>query len=123
MIKENPCYHCYAGASGQCDMTRCKYQHEPWSQDVESIYIEDNSGGDTVSRAVFEQIMWERNVAIQQLQDLGYGLGEMPREGEWLNGSCGDYVCSACKQEFDCDIANIRGFNFKFCPNCGARMR
>ena len=119
MIKENPCYHCYAGASGQCDMTRCKYQHEPWSQDVESRYIEDESEEGMTN----EQIMWERDVAIQQLKDLGYGLGEKPREGEWLNGSCGDCVCSVCKQEFDCDIANMRGFDFKYCPNCGARMR
>jgi hypothetical protein len=41
MTKENPCYHCYIGATGQCYMTRCEYQHEPWSQDVECKYIED----------------------------------------------------------------------------------
>ena len=27
-----------------------------------------------------EQILWERDIAIQQLKDLGYGLGEKPRE-------------------------------------------
>jgi len=31
---------------------------------------------DTVSRGVFEQIMWERNVAIEQLKELGYELGQ-----------------------------------------------
>lgn len=48
-------------------------------------------------------------------------------KGEWLDdGFCGDCKCSVCKQEFDCDIANMRGFDFalpKFCPNCGADMR
>lgn len=42
MTKENPCYHCYIGATGQCYMTRCEYQHESWSQDVECKYIEDD---------------------------------------------------------------------------------
>ncbi len=46
--------------------------------------------------------------------------------GEWLDGPCGNCVCSVCKHEFDYDIANMRGFNFalpKYCPNCGAKMK
>ena len=39
-VIENPCYHCYAGASGQCYMTSCKHQFEIWSKDVESEYVE-----------------------------------------------------------------------------------
>lgn len=31
---------------------------------------------DTVSRGVFEQVMWERDTAIEQLHELGYGLGQ-----------------------------------------------
>lgn len=31
---------------------------------------------DTVSLGVFKQVMWERDVAIGQLKELGYGLGE-----------------------------------------------
>jgi len=31
---------------------------------------------DTVSRGAFEQVMWERDVAIGQLKELGYGLGQ-----------------------------------------------
>ena len=52
----------------------------------EVLQIIDSIGNEPrksmVSRAAYEQIMWERDVAIQQLQDLGYGLGEKPREGE-----------------------------------------
>lgn len=38
-LKENPCYHCYTGATGQCYMTNCKYQFESWAKDVEAGYI------------------------------------------------------------------------------------
>ena len=34
---------------------------------------------DKVSRSVFEQVQWERDMALSQLKDLGYGLGEKPR--------------------------------------------
>lgn len=41
---------------------------------------------DMVSQAAYEQIKWERDIAIQQLKDLGYGLGEKPKEDkeEWI---------------------------------------
>ena len=32
----------------------------------------------TIETESIEQIRWERDVAIQQLADLGYGLGEKP---------------------------------------------
>ena len=38
--------------------------------------IEAVPAADVVSRATFEQVMWERDVAIQQLKDLGVGFGE-----------------------------------------------
>ena len=34
---------------------------------------------DRVSKSVVEQIKWERDIAIEQLEDLGYELGEKPR--------------------------------------------
>ena len=40
---------------------------------------------DTVSRGTLEQIMWERDTAIQQLKDLGYSLGEKPKEGDLIS--------------------------------------
>ena len=46
--------------------------------------------------------------------------------GYWMdNGFCGNYVCSVCKNEFDSDIPNMKGFNFelpKYCPNCGVKI-
>ena len=34
----------------------------------------------TVSRGVFDQIRWERDVAVDQLKQLGYSLGEKIRQ-------------------------------------------
>ena len=39
---ENPCYHCYQEAIGEC--IRCKYNEEYWSGDLgaETIEVDDN---------------------------------------------------------------------------------
>lgn len=38
--------------------------------------LEQEPCNDTVSREVFKQVMWERDTAIEQLRELGYGLGQ-----------------------------------------------
>lgn len=38
--------------------------------------LDQEPSSDMVSRGVFEQIMWERDVAIEQLKELGYELGQ-----------------------------------------------
>ncbi len=38
--RENPCFRCYTGAIGECAMTHCKHQHETWSRDVESPFLQ-----------------------------------------------------------------------------------
>lgn len=81
---------------------------------------------DVVSRAAFDQVMWERDVAIQQLrEDYGVGLGEKKaadvverKRGEWKGEGMGDFSCSLCGvyQSFYTGRTN-------FCPNCGADMK
>lgn len=95
-------------------------------KDLPTFSLSDSveNKGDTVSRVAYEQIMWERDTAIQQLKDLGYGLGEKPKEnkGEWIRTRTwehdGELYCSVCGSapydERDCG---------NFCPNCGADMR
>ena len=39
----------------------------------------EQTDGDLISKSVLDQIRWERDVAIDQLKDLGYELGEKPR--------------------------------------------
>ena len=41
--------------------------------------LDQEPSNDMVSRGVFEQVMWERDVAIEQLKELGYELGEKPK--------------------------------------------
>lgn len=43
---------------------------------------EDIDSKKYVSRDAYEQIRWERDLAIQQLEDLGYGLGEKPKNDD-----------------------------------------
>lgn len=40
--------------------------------------------GEIVSLGVFKQVMWERDIAIEQLKELGYGFGQKiePQESE-----------------------------------------
>lgn len=56
---------------------RCGEQHEQlaeWLKDYKRLLEQHPS--DTVSRGAYEQVMWERDVAIGQLKELGYGLGQ-----------------------------------------------
>lgn len=76
---------------------------------------------DMVSRGVFEQVMWERDVAIDQLKQLGYGFGEKPKTGHWI------FVDKAHEHAHcsECDYGNVDlldGRPHNYCPNCGARM-
>ena len=83
---------------------------------------------DMVSREMFEQIMWERDLAIQQLKDLGYGLGEKPKENdddtmEWIQhidprfDNSGRWLRKCSK----CGYVTRNYGHENFCPNCGRR--
>ena len=81
---------------------------------------------DAVSRGVHEQVRWERDVAIEQLESYGVSLGEKAdvakvKHGKWVVCGDGEYVpfiCSACGKTtswYHKQTAN-------YCPNCGAKM-
>lgn len=74
--------------------------------------------GETVSLEAFKQVLWEREIAEQQLHELGYELGEKiePKQGEWLSHHHGcEYECSECHDK--------QRAKSKYCPNCGSVMR
>ena len=88
----------------------------------------------SVSKCLYEQIKWERDIAIEQLEELGLSLGQkveyanvIPREQyEDLRESFVDFVCSGtnnpapyCKNRCDecvdsrgwCTYRRCNGFN------------
>ena len=85
---------------------------------------------DAVSREVFEQVQWERDIAITQLAEYGVGFGEKKKDlvevkhGHWIiptkigNRSFNIPHCSVC-EGVPCGVDE----HTKYCPNCGADMR
>lgn len=72
-----------------------------------------------------EQIKWERDMAIAQLNKLGYGLGEKPRTAHWIlldECSNGGYYCSECRKKVGKEGWSNTVKKIKYCPNCGAKM-
>ena len=45
-------------------------------KDYEFLGIDDIPAEDVVERGVYEQVVWERDIAIKQLEELGYELGQ-----------------------------------------------
>ena len=85
--------------------------------------LEDSPKVDAVSRGVHDQVRWERDVAIEQLESYGVSLGEKAEVAKVVHGRwrfCGsdrwndDYECSNCGKMAMCDS--------NYCPNCGAKM-
>lgn len=77
----------------------------------------------TISRGLYEQIKWERDIAISQLESYGIGLGEETDvakvvHGHWEELGEADYKCSRCGFRFSStDPISM----FKYC-RCGAKM-
>ena len=74
---------------------------------------------DAVHRETLAQVMWERDVAMGQLEEHAIPFGckadvQAVVHGEWKEYGLRNPQCSICKK-----------FNYetsRFCPNCGARM-
>lgn len=101
-----------------------------------------NPAADVVSKGLYEQIKWERDVALAQLEEYGMSLGEKAdvvkvRHGRWVFGKdlacCWGQIlknkyhlyCSEClEQAFNRSEDNDPDFDIDtpYCPNCGAKM-
>lgn len=97
-------------------------------EDIEK-YINAMPAADVVSKKLYDQIVWERDVAISQFTDIGKGLGEKMddvverKTGKWIDeGFYADghgahaYRCS------NCDGHIIEYEPDPFCKWCGAQM-
>lgn len=69
-----------------------------------------------MTKTAYEQTIWERDIAIRQLNELGFNFGEKVT-GEWKDG-----VCSNCGYEVL--YAQYKQYMVlsKHCPYCGRIM-
>lgn len=83
-----------------------------------------------VRLGAYRQCLWERDMAISQLESIGVAFGEKAdvqkvRYGEWRWNDDGCCRCSECRQKAPI-VTQYQAEPFaamtKFCPNCGARM-
>ena len=88
------------------------------------------------TRAVLNQIRWERDVAISQLNDIGVGFGaDMSKVKEaiekqipknWIAEYMGEgdfaWKCPRCKEMFILLDGTPQDNNYNYCPNCGQSM-
>ena len=84
---------------------------------------------DVVSKAAYEQVKWERDVAMEQLKEAGIPFGGKAdvaamRHGKWLPTNTPSYFggiiykCSECGAK-DGDHSSILG---RYCWRCGVKM-
>ena len=105
-----------------------KFAPEHYSALVNTL-IEKQPAADVVSIGVLQQVMWERDIAISQLESYGVGFAEEAditkvKHGKWVCG--GNIVdkycyCSECNEDALYDKGGMRKLS-NFCPHCGAKM-
>lgn len=87
------------------------------------LEIQEMDPVDVVSRDVLDQVRWERDVAISQLESYGISLGEKADvtkvvHGRWIKAECsekdGNARCSVC-DHWDWN-------DCRYCAACGAKM-
>lgn len=94
----------------------------------------DTPTANVVSKELFEQVKWERDIAIGQVREIGCELGQkmddvkakldaVPVHGRWENDENDIPRCSNCSYipEFNRYLDDY--YYSDFCPNCGADMR
>ena len=95
---------------------------------------------DTVSRGVFDQVRWERDIAIEQLHELGYELGQKIEPCDAISRQAvmdcfkkwQPYMATRLwdfEQELSklptvtqkCEKCAMNGSGSKYCDNCGQK--
>ena len=91
-------------------------------------FIDKEPAADVVSKGLYEQIKWERDVALAQLEEYGVSLGEKAdvvevRHGRWVSVQHKlARVCSVCNRDEPYKFADVDADVYNYCPNCGAKM-
>ena len=80
------------------------------------------------SKGAVEQILWERDMAINQLSDHGIPFGgkadvQAVRHGKWKSvGGKLSRFCSICGHDEPYKFADNNAHIYNYCPHCGAKM-
>ena len=84
--------------------------------------VETFPKADVVSRGLYDQIKWERDVAIEQLESYGISLGEKADVAKvvhgWWSHRPDERRCPLCGYHY----SYFGGKDYNYCPNCGATM-
>lgn len=88
------------------DYVRTEMCSGAWCGVLDALKRVPSAQPEQPSREYVEQLKWERDLAIQQLKDLGYGLGENPRTQPEIV-RCFDCKNSPLKTWFNCPLAHL----------------
>lgn len=117
--KQFVCGHCNEVCSEEpCEPSDCDWM----------AFIDKEPAADVVSKGLYEQIKWERDVALAQLEEYGVSLGEKAdvvevRHGRWVSVQHKlARVCSVCNRDEPYKFADVDADVYNYCPNCGAKM-
>ena len=85
--------------------------------------INNVSAADVVEKSAYDQVCWERDIAMKQLEDYGIPFGGKADvapvvHGRWIHDINNLYGCSECGGRETMSPKKLK----PFCPNCGAKM-
>lgn len=102
-----------------------------WAADIIREYPSiDGLNKESVPAGLYKQILWERDVAIKQLQSYGIVLGEKTdakkvNHGHWIykgvRAGLASFDCSECSKHVVFDHFT-KECTYEYCPHCGAQM-
>lgn len=75
-----------------------------------------------VSLETYKQVAWERDIAIEQLHELGYEFGEKIRECEWKQEKILEFSLSDCVTSCGHTEHYSTGID-KYCRHCGKPIK
>lgn len=80
---------------------------------------------EVVPKELYEQILWERNIAMEQLEEHGIGFAAKKKndvvKAQWLEVSGGRIICDHCGNYPLYDYLGKQVFS-NVCPHCNAQM-
>ena len=80
-------------------------------------------GKELVSVETYKQVAWERDIAIEQLHELGYEFGEKVRECAWkLEDAEANLYVTKCEQRQLIFEGTPKEHGYKHCPYCGRKI-